>query len=268
MNKSTVRIVAPDNTVEDTLTNDEDIVEKLLNGASLRTFMIPDSSIPSNFPEHIETYDLPHVIINREYFWGKSETAHLSYSIGSTELRRASFGYTNNGNIFCTYNPDFDRIVLMSKNRYKKHIWLVKENYRLIWDSAEAQSAEVVRNNIGSCSRFKIAMLDSEDIWNIHPVDLPMYYSGEGRFQLKTAMDSYPAFFRYPSETNRILESEHDFFDTKPSDSRSGTWGTDAAKFYTFYSLGSDGTYYNIYDVPRNTTQNYKRLKVFVDRSV
>ena len=64
---------------------DKEIIEKLLNGASLRTFMIPDESIPSNYPEHIEAYDLPHVIINGDYFWGKSDTAHLIHTLGSID---------------------------------------------------------------------------------------------------------------------------------------------------------------------------------------
>ena len=114
--------------------------------------------------------------------------------------------------------------------------------------------------------RFKIAMLDSEDIWNIHPVDLPMCYCADGKFQLKTVMDEYPAFFRYTHETNTILDSHREFFDTMPLDSRSGAWGTDAVKFYAFYSLSSDGSYYNCFDIHRSTTQQYKRLKVFADR--
>ena len=35
--------------------------------------------------------------------------------------------------------------------------------------------------------------------------------------------------------------------------------------FSTFYSVFSDGTYYNFYDIARSTKKNYKRLKVFSD---
>src|SRR3972149_3509184 len=140
---------------------DKEIIEKLLNGASLRTFMIPDESIPSNFPEHIETYDLPHIIINGDYFWGKSESAHY-------------------------YNADTNGITFMSKKRYKVHSWVLKENYRLIWDSEVSKSTEEVMKAVELSFKFKIAILDSEDIWNIHPVDLPMYYTHKKTFELKT----------------------------------------------------------------------------------
>ena len=95
MNSSIVRVINANNTYEDKQMTDKEIVEELLNGASLRTFMMPDSSIPSNYPEHIETYDLPHIIINGENFWGKSETAHLT-----SQLRASAFCYTNIDNIF------------------------------------------------------------------------------------------------------------------------------------------------------------------------
>ena len=35
--------------------------------------------------------------------------------------------------------------------------------------------------------------------------------------------------------------------------------------FECFYSLFSDGTYYNYYHIKRNTKQDYERLKVFTD---
>ena len=156
---------------------DKEIIKKLLNGASLRTFMIPDESIPSNYPEHIETYDLPHIIINGEYFWGKSETTHLIHTLGSRDAGVTSFCYTNIGNIFCSYNPKTSGVMFMNKRRYRAHRWYLNDNFRMIWDSEMDNSTEVIRQEIESCSKFKIAMLDSEDIWNIHPVDLPMYYT-------------------------------------------------------------------------------------------
>lgn len=36
-------------------------------------------------------------------------------------------------------------------------------------------------------------------------------------------------------------------------------------RFPVFYSLFSDGTYYNAFDVARGTRQAYERLKVFAD---
>ena len=243
---------------------DKEIIEKILNGASLRTFMIPDESIPSNYPEHIETYDLPHVIITGGYFWGKSETAHLFHTLGIMEMGIGAFCYTNIDNIFCSYNPDLTGVTFMNKKRYKKHAWILKENYRLIWDSENDSSTEKIKRAIESCSKFKIAMLDSEDIWNIHPVDLPMYYTGDRIFELKTVYDFYAIWFRYPDEIKKFIVQFSDFFSAESTDN-SKTLRFECQKFTTFYSIRSDGTYYNFFDIPRKTTQKYKRLKVFVD---
>lgn len=265
MSKSAVRVVSGDETYEDILMDDGEIVQKVLNGASLRTFMIPDSSMPSNYPEHIETYDLPHVIINGEYFWAKSETAHLRYTIGKQDWNSAAFCYTNIGSIFCGYVPAIHGASLMSRLRYKTHCWNIKENYNLIWDSETSLSTEPVKKAIEACLKFRVAMLDAEDVWNIHPVDLPMYYTEAGTFELKTVMDEYPFFFRYPGETKKLLADHHDFFANKPDDNV--TLSAEALFFYTFYALKSDGTYYNFFDIARNTTQRYKRLKVFAGHS-
>jgi hypothetical protein len=274
MGKLTARVLSKNNTYEYREMDDSELVDMLLKGASLRTFMIPDSSIPSNYPEHIESYDLPHVIINGTHFWAKSETAHLAHSLGSeyrydsVAYTNAAFCYTDMGNIFFGYNPKLDRVVLMSKKRYKEHVWHITENYKMIWDSGGEHCTEVVKKEIELCSKFKVAMLDADNVWNIHPVDLPMYYSAEGAFQLKTTMDEYPMLFRDPSETDHLLSRYRDFFNTKPADNKKGMIPLNSVrKFYTFYSFSSDGSYYNLFDIQRNTTQTYKRLKVFVDRT-
>ena len=50
---------------------DEEIIQGILEGCSLRTFMVPDPAISTNRPEHIESYDLPHVNIKGKHFKGE-----------------------------------------------------------------------------------------------------------------------------------------------------------------------------------------------------
>jgi hypothetical protein len=138
----------------------------------------------------------------------------------------------------------------------------------LVWDSEKRDAAEEIKKEIESASKFKIALLDSEEIWNIHPVDLPMYYSKEGCFEFKTVADRYPTFFRYPEQTAELLRSYADFFRHRPEDDDPGFVRlSDCPQFYSFYSARSDGSYYNYFDIPRKTVQRYKRLKVFADVS-
>jgi len=245
---------------------DNELIQELINGASLRTFMVPDDSIPSNYPEHTESFDLPHIIIKGDYFWGKSEAVHVGYHFGDDILPLASYCYTNIGNIFCSYTPSTGRACLMSKKRYRKHEWHIKKDYRLIWDSKKNESPEIIKDEIEHCSKIKIAMLDSEGIWNIHPINLPMYYAGEGNFVLNSSGDSYPMFFREPNQTIDFLKKESEFFNTKPLNNANGVLNYGVKPFYSFYVLKSDGTYFNYYDIPRGTSQKYKHLKVFSDR--
>ena len=43
--------------MSDRAMTDEEIIQGVLEGCSLRTFMVPDPAMPSNHPEHRESYD-------------------------------------------------------------------------------------------------------------------------------------------------------------------------------------------------------------------
>lgn len=170
---------------------DREMIIKLLEGHSLRTRMVPDSAMPTSFPEHVETYNLPHVIIKGDLFWAKSVTAHLrTGKVTSQPIANICFCSTNSTNWFISTAPDYNNSTFaMKKRRYREHNWVLKKKYRLVWDSEGGQPAEAVRDEIDAAAKFKVAMLDSENVWNIHPVDLPMYYPGKGAFELKTITD-------------------------------------------------------------------------------
>jgi len=250
----------------------EEIIRKVLDGYSLRTFMVPDPTFPNNAPRHTETYDLPHVVIKGRHFWAMSDTRHLSIADGThissadgthiTEVN-VSFCYTSAGDIFCSYGAGFEGgFHVMPKSRYEIHEWRLRRNYRLIWDSDDDTPASVLGDAIEQGSKFIIAMLDAEDIWNVHPVDLPMYYAESGAFELKTVSDHYPQVFRDPDAfRKRIMEDEG----VRNIWSEGKVAVDSASDFSTFYRLISDGTYVNIYDIPRSSQHEYKRLKVFSD---
>jgi hypothetical protein len=240
----------------------EEIIRKILVGYSLRTFMVPDPSMPSNAPRHSETYDLPHVIIKGGHFWATSETRHLSVA-DDVAFTNTSFCYTSAGDIFCNYSGGVEgRICVMPKSRYEIHEWRLRPNYKMIWDSDDGTPASVLGDEIEQGSKFTIAMLDSEDIWNVHPVDLPMYYAGTETFELTTASDHYPQVFRDPDTLRkRSMEDEG----VRNIWSEGEVAVITALGFSTFYRLASDGTYVNYYDIPRSSRHGYKRLMVFSD---
>ena len=116
----------------------------------------------------------------------------------------------------------------------------------------------MVAGEIEACAKFRIALLDSEGIWNVHPVDLPMYEKESGVFQLKTVRDGYPMFFRHQSLLDDMVEKVQGI-------DRHAAIIIHPDIFECFYSVFPDGTYYNFYDISRNTKQEYQRLLVFTD---
>ncbi|MDP6572446.1 MAG: hypothetical protein QGI06_02940 [Rhodospirillales bacterium] len=242
--------------------DNEEIIRKVLDGHSLRTFMVPDPAIPSNDPRHSETYDLPHVVIKGKHFWATSECRHLTVA-DDTPYANVSFCYTSTGDIFCSFGAGAEgRLNVMPKSRYEIHQWRLRKNYGLIWDSDGGTAASVLGDEIERGSKFKIAMLDAEDIWNVHPVDLPMYWAERGAFELKTSADHYPQVFRDPDAfLERIMEDEG----VRKIWSEGEVALSTAGGFSTFYRLMSDGTYVNYYDISRSSQQQYKRLMVFSD---
>lgn len=243
--------------------NDRELIDQLLDGCSLRTLMVPDPALPENAPEHLESYELPHVIVRGELFWAKSATTHLSIADGQP-IGNVSFCYANHGDVFCSFAPGYkDGLYFMPKKRYTVHEWRLRKNFKVIWDSDAGESTEIVGEEIARGATFKIALLDSEDVWNLHPVDLPFYYSEANSFEMKTVSDLYPQFFRQPEEFQDSLRNSegYDSFLT----SESAIVRLSVPDFSTFYSVRSDGSYFNYYDVSRSSRQTYQRLKLFSD---
>ena len=147
-----------------------DLIDKVLDGYTLRTFMIPDPAIPSNHPEHLEGVELTHMVITENLMWAKSEATHLNHSFGSSSGSLCAWCYSSPADIFASYAPATCKLFLMFKSRYKKHVFVTKNNYMLIWDSELNTSTEAIREKIEAGAKLKIAMLDSEDIWNIHSI--------------------------------------------------------------------------------------------------
>ena len=146
----------------------------------------------------------------------------------------------------------------MHKDRYKTHAWNLVRKHKLIWDSDGDQPADAVAEEIKAGAKFKVAMLDGEGIWNIHPVVMPMFETKSGRFELRTAWDSYPAFFRSKTFKDDVLAN-------LDKDDMREIISFNTPRFESFYTFFPDGTYYNFYDIPRFTTKIYDRLKVFSD---
>ena len=110
-------------------------------------------------------------------------------------------------------------------------------------------------------------MLDAEDIWNIHPIDLPMYEPETETFHLKTSADLYPVMFRNPEHLEAVVAKCRTVIGKTGNIGDAPIAHVEDHGFSTFYSLCSDGTYYNFYDISRSTRNRYKRLKIFSENT-
>ncbi len=249
------------------MNGNDDLIQKLIDGYSLYTYMVPDDSMPTNRPLHCEGFYLPHIIVTDKIFWAMGRTVHMFHT---DEIYGAvHFCYTNHSDgIFFSYNPLTSIIVFMSTQRYKRHEFIVRDQWNLIWDSSwdEKPQDQRIDRLIERGGRFKVAMLDSENIWNIHPVDLPMYHINEGSFNIKTEYFEYALAIRNAQEITKLDEASKAFFHNKPESNQNGTLRAKCRSFHAFYNVFDSGEYYNLYDISRGSKQRYKRLKIFCEK--
>ncbi len=244
--------------------NSENIVQDLINGASLCTEMIPDASIPSNRPKHLEGFNLPNIIIDGDVFWGMGRAVHCSSRIGEFLLREpACFCYSNGPNgLFISMTPVTKGVSLMPIERYEHHRFFVKNDYHLIWDSLAYTDIEPVKQAVMQGLRLKSVLMDNDNLWNIHPVDLTMFYLEESGFALKTELFHYPYFLRDSLEMQKVigLFNAHKKMHSKDKVASMRT------EFYpSFYCCFPDGLYCNYFDVTRDTRKTYKQLRIFAE---
>jgi len=252
----------------------DEIVAKLLAGASLRCVMQPDDVIPGNRPLHDECFDLPHVIIDGENF---------SAIIGGNIVTNPStewpimFYYTSYQEMFGTFDPvkvepgfgvhNSLRMSFSPRKRYKKFTWVTSGDWKKIWDSQGCQELDAVRMEVLRAGTLKAVFLDEEDIWNIHQVVLPQVASNEDSFNLQTGYVVYPQVFRQTREVKTRMEADAKFRTPFEGDNCFGAMGElQAAPFHAFYQLFNNGTYKSYYDLGRgDTLHHYKRLMVFAE---
>ena len=121
-----------------------EVVQKLINGYSLYTYMVPDDSLPRNRPLHAEGFYLPHILITGDVFWGMSRSVHLLH--WKNWFGILSFCYSNHpGGLFFSYNTELRDIVFMSLKRYKRHKFVLKDKWELIWDFESKEKYPVSR---------------------------------------------------------------------------------------------------------------------------
>ncbi len=232
------------------------IIESILEGGGLKSVMIPDSSIPSNRPRHTECYRFHHLLLRGDYLWAMTRKSHvMDRERAGYDFVNCSFAYSMGiENIFSTIGRD---VVWMPMERYESFEWKSSAKWKQVWDSDDPKNMEEIRKSIENGSKIKIHLLDDEEFWNIHPIDLAQL-TDEGNFILRTEPHDYPFLFREPEQIREKMIPQ-----IKPIFEMGKTAESNVPIYRAYYCLYNNGSYYNFFDISRDTLKKYKHLKVF-----
>jgi len=262
--------------IEPLQTKSETLAEDLLAGADLAIFLRPDETIKARAgtETYIESLKLPHILIQGNKVWAFQEHHCVQHTRGKSFDGFSYYAYTNAADIFAnliyTHRQEAMqtkkiKVQIMSSGRYAEMKWNTRLLPHLVWDSKTSTTTQPVIDAIKDGQRFKIALLDQNNIWHIHPVHYPFHYPNGDKLQFQTHAQFYPAMMQSPvgplvdalkSNFTGIL-SPHD-----PEGREKSARFEDNAES-TYFSVFNDGTYYSFFDIFEQQNRPYKQLKVF-----
>lgn len=234
--------------------------DDLLNGMSLRVVLHPDTAWQTDFPDMLETVELRHVLIDGSRFIAKTSPLHALHYKFEYDLKRSyAYAYCNFANVVLNSSPVSGLLRAYRSSAYKEIHFLLRDTHECVWEHAKDKSVESVEEAIRAGKSLKIALHDSDDLWNIHPVHMPSFFVGRNFFELFTEQDALPVALR---NFDVLKEIEAQLVDMKAVIFR------DPEFYSTFFTVRSDGTYLRggvvLKDDARRT---YKALMVFAERT-
>ncbi len=217
-------------------------------------------------PAKMESHSFEHVIERDGFFWGISSQEPFPNQLitGGYPIGYRSFCSTDVMEIAALWYEK--EHVLQITPSYVYSSFCIKKKYLwdLVWDSTKnLQDISLISQAVQQGQFFKIAMLDSENVWNIHPVSL-LTFSDNGFFEITTEYVEYPMLFRFPESLLETLNKNKVIFPSTFQEYKGeNVFLQNLRGWPSFYTIHSDGSYCDIFDIPRNSLQKYKRLLIF-----
>ena len=251
----------------------------LLNGHSLRVVLA--SPVPGRRDANalVESLDLCHVVIDGERFWGKTASAGAPQGIpgdtAQTPYCGCAYAFCDDAGYVVHSSPLWDSCRLIASREFAPIEFVAIPDFRLVWEWGGTGDMTTLRAAIVSGRLIKVALLDHDNIWNIHPVHQPTIRNHEAYFELFTDDDAYPALLRSADAVARIAEASKDARETRAgpdidSGSESSAIRLDGTVPYSaWHIIASDGRYLRGRPAARSESgylgRRYRALKVFAE---
>ena len=253
------------------------LVSQILNGASLSVILTPDPSIQKYFPNMIETFDLRHVVISGDQFIGKTDHTHaVHHEFKPYDLNfSTSYAYSNYAEIVINSSYSEGICRYYHASRYLDVKFVALDDYETVWDSEKDKNTQSAEAAILAGRKIKIGMLDKNNIWNMHPVHMPSFYTYKNFLELFTVQDAMPLFFREPESVINLETTLVEKFKELEIQSKGQidqvsllTPKIDNTEFFSiYYTLRSDGTFLRSrIAVKEEEPESYKTLRVYASK--
>jgi len=263
------------------LKTDAEIIDAILSGASLRLVLHPRTKVQIDFPDMYEAFDLRHVILRGQRFFAKTANCHaIPVNFSTYDMATAySYAYSNHYSYVVNSSQQAGTVRIYNKNVYESLQFVPVENFELIWESGTNKDVSPVVNAITEGRLLKIALLDSDGYWNVHPVHMSSFYIDQNNFELFTDQDAIPGVLHdgqdleaLESQMTQLLKEavrKHSPRNLREVFDKAGFQFENPEFYSTFYTVRSDGSYLRGSTVLKQEEKHqYVALKVFADKLI
>ena len=260
---------------------DAEIIDAILSGASLRLVLHPRTKVQIDFPDMYEAFDLRHVILRGQRFFAKTANCHaIPVNFSTYDMATAySYAYSNHYSYVVNSSQQAGTVRIYNKNVYESLQFVPVENFELIWEAGANENIKTVEDAVSTGRPLKIALLDTEGYWNVHPIHMSSFYIDQGYFELFTDQDAVPVFLHNEDDLEmlekqmkqRLKEAVKEYSPRNLREvfDKAGFQFENPEFYSTFYTARSDGSYLRGSTVLKQEEKHqYVALKVFADKLI
>ena len=242
--------------------------EQLMMNPDLRVVLYPG---PHDI-NGVEWFELPHVIIDEERYWGIGfSSAAQDFLTGLEGLdisTGCAYSYNNFTDLVFSSNHNNKLTRFYTASSYDRIDFIATDRFKLIWEYGVTGSVGLLREAVKKGCALRVLFQDHLGMWNIHPVHMPIIHLEDDTFKLHTPKDAYPGIMRDSNEMHRFSEYLSSMAHTNEEFASGATKYVHAVAnnvgyWSTFYEFAQDGNYKHSPAPGNEIDLQYKSLKIF-----